>query len=602
MLTPSQYDRLCDQLTALYADLDESIIEDITRRMLKTGRVTDTARWQAEQLQQAGMLYEDVLAEIAKRTDATQAHVRVLFEDAGVQSIRNDNRFYKAAGLEGIVKTSDSALQTLNAGFVKCAGDLQNLTLTTANAAQEAYLNASNLAYMQVTTGTMDYNTAIRHAVQTAAAEGSFVLYPSGHRDRLDVAIRRAVLTGVGQTVRQLSLINAEGMGCDLMEITAHGGARPSHAAWQGKIVSLSGRKGYLSLKAIGYGTGDGFGGWNCRHDWFPFFEGISQRAYTEERLKELNEPHTVIGGKRYTDYEVTQMQRALERNIRKQKRQVAAANVLVVSAPDEAMRKAAQADFTAQSVKLKAAEQELKDFCKQTGFLPDTSRVWVNGFGRSVSQKAVHANKKALTSGAKSGIIKTGRYHAGIKDLFSKIKGLQSRSVATVSSEYLASLPLLSSPETLTQALRNTNPTRNGENCQRCVPAYEMRRRGYNVTAALPPADWRRDTLGFTGFRDVFVGAEWIKCSGSGLEEITRFLESAGHGSRVEISLHTNTFSHLFVAENDHGRIRFIDPQSGLGDAAYYFSKAISGTTEFARIDGLPVSDWITSCLEVSV
>lgn len=410
MLTPSQYDRLCDQLTALYAALDESIIEDITRRMLKTGRVTDTARWQAQQLQQAGMLYEDVLAEIAKRTDATQAHVRALFEDAGVQSIRNDNRFYKAAGLEGIVKMSDSALQTLNAGFVKCAGDLQNLTLTTANAAQEAYLNASNLAYMQVTTGTMDYNTAIRHAVQTAAAEGSFVLYPSGHRDRLDVAVRRAVLTGVGQTVRQLSLINAEDMGCDLMEITAHGGARPSHAAWQGKIVSRSGRRGYLSLKDIGYGTGDGFGGWNCRHDWFPFFEGISQRAYTEERLKELNEPHTVIGGKRYTDYEVTQMQRALERNIRKQKRQVAAANVLVTSAPDEAQRRAAQADFTAQSVKLKAAEQELKDFCKQTGFLPDTSRAWVNGFGRSVSQKAVHANKKALTSGAKSGIIKTGR------------------------------------------------------------------------------------------------------------------------------------------------------------------------------------------------
>lgn len=79
---------------------------------------------------------------------------------------------------------------------------------------------------------------------------------------------------------------------------------------------------------------------------------------------------------------------------------------MLVVSAPDEALRRAAQADFTAQSVKLKAAEQELRDFCKQTGFLPDTSRVWVNGFGRSVSQRAVHANKKALTSGAKSGII----------------------------------------------------------------------------------------------------------------------------------------------------------------------------------------------------
>ncbi|MBE6825855.1 MAG: phage capsid protein [Ruminococcus sp.] len=398
MLTPSEYDRLCDQLTILYAALDESIIEDITRRMLKTGRVTDAARWQAQQLQQAGMLYEDVLAEIAKRTDATQAHVRALFEDAGVQAIRNDNRYYKAAGLEGIVKMSDAALQTLHAGFVKCAGNLQNLTLTTANTAQQAYIQASDLAYMQVTTGSMDYNTAIRHAIRSAADEGSFVLYPSGHRDRLDVAVRRAVLTGVGQTVRQLSLINAEDMGCDLMEITAHGGARPSHAEWQGKIVSRSGRRGYLTLHDIGYGRGDGFGGWNCRHDWHPFFEGISHRAYTDARLRELEEPHTEIDGKKYTDYEVTQMQRALERNIRKQKRQVAAANAMVESAPDEALRQAAQADFTRESVKLKAAEQELKNFCKQTGFLPDTSRVWVNGFGRSVSQKAVHANKTNLT------------------------------------------------------------------------------------------------------------------------------------------------------------------------------------------------------------
>ncbi len=406
MLTPSEYEHLCDQLITLYTALDESIIEDIVRRMLKMGKVTDSTKWQAQQLQQSGLLYEDVLAEIAKRTDATTAHIRTMFEDAGVQSIRNDNFYYQSAGLAGIVRMSDAALQTLNAGFQKCAGDLHNLTLTTANTAQQAYIQASNLAYMQVASGTMDYNTAIRHAIRSAADDGSFVLYPSGHRDRLDVAVRRAVLTGVGQTVRKLSLMNANDMGCDLMEITAHGGARPSHAAWQGKIVSLSGRRGYLSLKAIGYGTGDGFGGWNCRHDWYPFFEGISRREYSEARLKELDEPHTEIDGKKYTDYEVSQMQRELERAIRKQKRQVAAANALVESAPDEALRKAAQEDFTQQAVKLKKAEQELKDFCKQTGFLQDTSRVWVNGFGRSVSQRAVQANKKALTSGASGGII----------------------------------------------------------------------------------------------------------------------------------------------------------------------------------------------------
>lgn len=399
MLTPDEYDHLCDRLTELYADLENSIIEDIVRRMMKTGRVTESARWQAELLQESGLLYEDVLASIASRTDATVQHVRALFEDAGVQCIRNDNRRYKAAGLEGVVKMSDAALQTLNAGYRKCAGELQNLTLTTANTSQTAYLNACDLAYMQVSTGMLDYGTAIRRAVRSVGADGVHVLYPSGHRDKLDVAARRSVLTGVGQTVRTLSEINAQDMGCDLMELTAHAGARPSHAAWQGQVVSLSGRKGYLSKSDIGYGTGDGFGGWNCRHDWYPFFEGISKRAYEDADLKALNEKHIEIDGKKYTDYEISQMQRALEREIRSCKRQVMAANMAVECAEDAAMRQTMQEEFAQQSVKLKAAEKELKTFLDKVGFLPDDTRVWVNGFGRSVSQKAVWANKKALNN-----------------------------------------------------------------------------------------------------------------------------------------------------------------------------------------------------------
>lgn len=114
--------------------------------------------------------------------------------------------------------------------------------------------------------------------------------------------------------------------------------------------------------------------------------------------MQALNTPHIPIGGKLYTDYEVSQMQRAMERNIRAAKRQVSAANALVEAAPDETMRKAAEEDFRAASVRLKAAEKELKNFCKQTDVLPDSSRVWVNGFGRSTSQKAVWATRKDLT------------------------------------------------------------------------------------------------------------------------------------------------------------------------------------------------------------
>jgi hypothetical protein len=404
MLSPSEYEHLCDQLITLYDDLDNAIINDMVKRMMKTGKVTEATAWQAKQLQQSGMLYEDILEEIAKRTNATRNQVRTLFEDAGVQSIRNDNRSYKAAGLETIVKMSDAALQTLNAGYKKCMGDLSNLTLTTANTSQTAYIKACNLAYMEVTSGTMDYGTAIRRAVQSVADEGSWILYPSGHRDRLDVAVRRSVLTGVGQTVRKISEINANDMDCDIMEITAHAGARPSHAEWQGQFASLSGKNAgrkidgarVYSLKEIGYGTGDGFGGWNCRHDWFPFFEGISSRAYSNQRLKDLNAKNIEYNGKMYSEYEIDQMQRALERKVRERKRAVSAADTAVKNAPDDTTANQMKAFFTEQSVKLKQAEKNLSDFISATGNLPDGTRTWVNGFGRSTAQKAVWANRKA--------------------------------------------------------------------------------------------------------------------------------------------------------------------------------------------------------------
>lgn len=395
MLTPLQYNALCDEIAVLYAGLENSIIEDMTRRILRMGFVSDSSAWQTRMLMESGLLYEDILAEIAQRTGQTDRQIQELFRNAGIQAVRNDNFYYRQAGLVVPRNMSDSALQVLNAGYQKCSGSLKNLTLTTANTSQQAFIQACNLAYMQTISGTMDYNTAVRHAVQSAAGNGAVVRYPSGHQDKLDVAVRRAVLTGVGQTVRQISFQNAKDFDCDLMEISAHAGARPSHAEWQGQIVSLSGRRGYLTLDAIGYGTADGFGGVNCRHDWFPFFEGFSERAYSDERLRELAEHRITIDGVDYSDYELSQKQRYYERQIREKKRQVLAAQVQKDNAQTSADAAAADAEFQKKSVQLKQAEQKLKDFLHQTGFLNDSSRVWVDGFGRSQAQKAVWANRK---------------------------------------------------------------------------------------------------------------------------------------------------------------------------------------------------------------
>lgn len=414
MLPPDYLDNIADVVAELYSRLDEIIIRDIARRIIKTGQITSTAAWQAQTAQQSGMLYDDVLTEASKLTNASQAQVKAAFDDAGAEAQKWDNSIYLAAGLSPSFQLSPSAQQVLNAGVTKTNGLLNNLTLTTAVQSQQAFIQAVTTAEMQVESGAFDYITAIKNAVISAAGSGAWVQYPSGHRSRLDVAVRRAVLTGVSQTTGEISLMNAQAMGCALMEITAHAGARPSHAIWQGKLVSLSGREGYLSLDDIGYGTGPGFKGWNCRHDWFPFFEGLSESAYPREVLEEYNNRTVEFNGEKIPYYDATQMQRAQERKVRDVRRQLSALDEAIKNAPDEAMRISLQGEFDKFSVKLKALEAKYRDFSGQTGLMMQKERLQTMGFGRSVSQKAVWAakrnNHKSVVKVRKSGILKNKR------------------------------------------------------------------------------------------------------------------------------------------------------------------------------------------------
>ncbi len=395
MLTPKQLAYCADGIVDLYSQLNESIVRDIARRIVKVGEITDTADWQVRCLQESGMLYDDILEIVASYSGMSEAAIAQLFHNAAIESMSYDNKIYNAAGLS--ITVSDAVKQTLTAGYMKTAGDIANLTRTTAVSTQQAFINACTLAELQVSSGAFSYQTAIMNAIQKAGADGVYVIYPSGHRDRIEVAARRNVLTGLSQTTGQISLMNADELGCDLMEITAHAGARPSHAAWQGKIVSRSGRNGYLSLSDIGYGTGDGFKGWNCRHDWYPYIEGISTRAYSDADLAALNEPNIKYNGKLYTEYDAEQRQRAFERAIRNTRSQLAGFNEAILSSKDDILRRQLQEEFDSLSVKLKHQEAVLNDFCDKTGLLKQADRIKTYGFDRSVSRKAFYANKKEI-------------------------------------------------------------------------------------------------------------------------------------------------------------------------------------------------------------
>lgn len=406
MLPPIYYESCTDAVLAAYARLEDAILSAMVKRILRIGFVSEATKHQAEMLQEAGLLYEDILQLIAQRTDACTEQVRALFEDAGVTAVEIDNQAYRQAGIATVdIRQSDSLRQMLEAGFKKTMGVMDNLTKTTAMTTQRTFYQACNDAYMQITSGAFSYQDAIRNVLKQAAKGGLSVTYPSGHVDKLDVAIRRAALTGVGQTAAEVSKTNAEENGCYLMEITAHSGARPEHAKWQGQLVSLTGKDvgktidglKVWSLSGIGYGSGDGFRGWNCRHDWYPYFPGLSTPNYTKKELEQLDEKRIEWNGEKYTEYEISQMQRARERNVRKLKRQTMSMQQAAELTDKPELKEAATADYQATAAKLKAAEKDLQAFCNQTGQDRDRFREQVYGFGRSEAQRAVQANNSSF-------------------------------------------------------------------------------------------------------------------------------------------------------------------------------------------------------------
>lgn len=444
-----QYEPSADRIIALYQQLEDDILSAVIRRILKMGYVSEASKHQLEVLQAAGLLYDDIVQLIADRTDACTAQVKALFEDAGVQTVEIGNSLHEAAGALPIdIRQDSSTRQVLEAGYKKTLGTMWNLVSTTATQTQTAFIQTCDRIYMQVSSGAFSYQEAIMNALRALADTGAEVVYPTKHKDRMDVAVRRCVLTGVSQTAAAVSLRQAEDAGCYLMEITAHSGARPDHAEWQGQLVSLTGKDvgktidglKVWSLSGIGYGSGEGFKGWNCRHNWHAYYPGLSTPNYTPEELKKLDEPCISYNGKLYTEYEVSQMQRAQERRVRAWKRRCITAQEGVNSATDEATRATAQAEFDRSARYLKNNEAKLKDFCRQTGQDRDRFREQVLGFNRSTAQKAVHAAKKSgLTSGGKDGIIKENmnRRNKNIGE-FSELKiPMQKKAILNVCKKY---------------------------------------------------------------------------------------------------------------------------------------------------------------------
>lgn len=288
MITPEEWKKIGKKASGLYASLEANIIKEIAERIDNVGYANTVVMNDIIIAEEMGMLYDDIIMLVAKYNGTHENDIRKIFEDTAIKSIKYDDKIYIQQGLSPkTLKQSKSMWQFLEATARNTNYTLENLTRTTAKTSQQVFYKKLQQAYLEVSTGVKSYNQSIADIVKELGGEGVQVEYPSGRKMNIKSAVRMNVLTSCNQMCGELQLMRAEEMGCDLMEITAHAGARPEHQEWQGKIVSLSGKKPYLSLEDIGYGTVTGFKGVNCRHDWMPYYKGTT-RTYTNKELKEL--------------------------------------------------------------------------------------------------------------------------------------------------------------------------------------------------------------------------------------------------------------------------------------------------------------------------
>lgn len=402
----------------------------MAKRISKANFLTPTAEWRLYKAEQLRLSSKQITAKLARLTGKSEKEIRKLYTAALKEALKNDEKIYRAAISEGYLSEDKNGVlnsyfgsvafsNALKAGLQNTNGLMRNLCSSTAASANRLLSDELDLAFMKVTSGAFTADEAVFSAVKRLGNSGLTVVnYASGRKDKVDVAVRRAVITGIGQAAANVQLGLAADMGCDLVEVTAHLGARPTHQVWQGRIFSLSGtHPKYPEFRSsTGYGTGDGLCGWNCRHNFYPFFEGLSKPVgvpFTKEENDKV--------------YRDTQKQRAYERAIRQSKRELAALDASRSAASDDdALKQKLDREFQRKAVVLKRREAKLAEHLRASGLLPDNSRVRVDGFGRSVSGKAVWAAKKAnngvqssamhLTNGDGNVNMKMGKSNDGMQ------------------------------------------------------------------------------------------------------------------------------------------------------------------------------------------
>lgn len=383
MLTPNEIEQASMMFDEQMKRLETEVMQDIVRRIGINGNITSSADWQIYRLFQIGVGKRFLKKLIRKALNLDKKEISHLYKDVIRRGYARDRQLYQFKGKAFIPFDKNQQLQQyINAVAVQTSKDMYNLTQSLGFAERingkivfkpiaEFYQDTLDNAVNGIANGVFDYNTALKRAVKTMTDSGlRTVDYETGHTDRIDVAARRAVMTGMTQITAKINDENAVQLETEMFEVSWHSGARPTHQVWQGRWYSKK------DLSAIcGLGTVTGLCGANCYHSYSPVIPGISVPTYTEEELEQMNrEENTPVeyNGKQYTKYEALQKQRYLERKMRVQRQKI---KLLTDGNANEE-------EIINARCRYRGTSQEYTNFSKAMNLPQQRERVMIDGLG----------------------------------------------------------------------------------------------------------------------------------------------------------------------------------------------------------------------------
>lgn len=407
-ITPEYLERQSEAIAALYRRLEAFVLEDICSRFKTAQTATNTAIELIRELQRRGYDLTAIERYIKQTLNLTDAQYDAIWNDAVDRNQAYYSEVLTRSSLAEDVFSQSAMEQEIMAIRRQTQDQLVNITRSMGFAMRgadgnvvvtpiaQAYQRVLDDAAMRVWSGAESYESAIKGATDSLTASGlQYVDYESGWHNRVDVAARRAVMTGITQMSGKYGDMIADQVPTDYWETTAHRGARDiegpkgweSHKLWQGKVYSVRSGDRYPSIyTSCGYGEVDGLMGANCRHMKYPFWDGISERTYTDEELANIDPPPFTFEGRQYTAYQATQKQRQIETAMRKTRR-------------DLIRDKAAGLDdeFTIHSARYNRLNEEYDRFSKAAGLPTQRDRMRVQGFDNTLEREVKKAANKSI-------------------------------------------------------------------------------------------------------------------------------------------------------------------------------------------------------------